>query len=79
MVLVHYNVSIYGEKAFDNRIVETTLFNERSPASIRQPTLVKRSPPGIWGKLGYSYRSAVDLASTFRKDDIFVLIDVMVR
>jgi hypothetical protein len=49
MVLAHYNVSIYGEEAFGNRIVETTLFKKRSMAFIRQPVLVKRSPPGIWG------------------------------
>jgi len=47
MVLAHYNVSIYGEEAFDNRIVERTLFKELSPASIKQPALVKRSLPGI--------------------------------
>jgi hypothetical protein len=79
MVSARYNVSMYGKEAFGNRIVETTLFKERLPASIRQTALVKRSPPGSWGKLGYRYRPTADLASIFRKDDIFVLIDVMVR
>jgi hypothetical protein len=58
---------------------DSTRTEQPASTGIRQPALIKRSPPGHWGKLGSSYKPTANLASTFRKDDIFVLIDVMVR